>query len=321
MMIKILCSVATLILLGNPLSAIAAEEEITRSGVIIDMHAHFFRMRSQDLIIEMDEGRIDYAVFMPVPNSGAGGKRGASDEMYLQAAKANPDRIGAFFGGNALNQELESTPADNVSQERKNRFRQRFEPILSAGDYKGIGELGPRHMAYLYGMREIEYPADHPLMLVLSDLAATYELPMDIHMEANEKTVAQLERLLTHNEKTKILWNHAGWSNTGMASPELLRRLLTTHANLYASIKYRRPENSAQESVRLLDEDGTLSKSWKLLFEEFPERFVIGTDVKLGDGGGYRRTSRPHRGILAQLSKGAAQKIATENAKALLRLK
>jgi hypothetical protein len=306
------------LLLGLAATAVAAE--IAGRQRIVDMHAHFFRMAPEAVVKSMDEEGVSVAVFMPVPNAGRSRRRGVSEDFYLDAAKAYPDRLVAFFGGNELNQEFESTRAGNVSNGDKERFRQHVEPILAKGEYKGIGELGPRHIAYRAGMREIEYAADHPLMLVLSDLAAKYELPIDVHLEANDRTVPQLERLLAHNAKSRIIWAHAGWSNTGLATPELLRQLMVKYPNLYSSIKSRQPENASQQSVRLIDEKGTLTPAWKSLFEEFPERFVIGTDVKLGDYEDYRHAGA-YRRILAQLSETAARKIGWGNATILLRLK
>jgi hypothetical protein len=59
---------------------------------------------------------------------------------------------------------------------------------------------------------------------------------------------------------------------------------------------------------------------WGSLFEEFSERFFIGTDVKLGDTESDYRHARTHRRILAQLSESTARKISWENAKRLLGL-
>jgi predicted TIM-barrel fold metal-dependent hydrolase len=306
--------------LGLASAVFCAESQSPRNLPLIDIHAHFFRMTPDSVIRAMDQEDITLAVFMPVANAGRARKRRASEDFYLDAAKAFPKRMAAFYGGNELNLDFMGTAPNRISDDRKERFRKQVEEVLKQGGFKGIGELAPRHIAWNPGMQEIEYPADHPLMLVLADLAAKYELPMDIHLEANEKTIAQFERLLAHNEKTKIIWSHAGWSNTGLATPELMRRLMARFPNLYSSIKYRKPENPGQEKVKLIDEKSTLVMPWGSLFEEFSERFFIGTDVKLGDTESDYRHARTHRRILAQLSESTARKISWENAKRLLGL-
>jgi cytosine/adenosine deaminase-related metal-dependent hydrolase len=293
------------------------------SPPLIDMHAHFFRLGSDEVIKAMDEAGISIAVFMPVPNSGRSRRRGVSEDFYADAAAASSGRIAAFYGGNELNQEFMNTPADKVSTEQKERLRKRVAEILSRGRYKGIGELGPRHIAWDPGQYEIDYPADHPLMLLVADLAAEYGLPMDVHLEATAESLPRFERLLAHNGNAKIIWAHAGWSNTGLGTPELMRRLMARYPNLYSSVKFAPLRNLTAEGRKaaLIDDKGTLAPAWKSLFEEFSERFVVGTDVKLGEQGQSYGKVEGTRGLLARLSDSAAKRIAYENAMSLLGLK
>ncbi len=97
---------------------------------------------------------------------------------------------------------------------------------------------------------------DHPLLHRLADLAARYDLPIDIHMEAipegmpmpprfksppnpqiPKPNIAAFKKLLAHNRKTKISWVHLGWDNTGKPTSDLTRRLLAENPNLYMSIR------------------------------------------------------------------------------------
>jgi hypothetical protein len=55
--------------------------------------------------------------------------------------------------------------------------------------------------------------------------------------------------------------------------------------------------------------------------EEFQDRFLIGTDVKLGDEDRDYQTAESHRKILRQLFSKASSKIAWQNAVQLLHLK
>ena len=294
---------------------------------VIDAHAHFFQIPASAVIKTMDEHQVNLAVVMPVPNAGAGRgrnagrKRAATDDFYLAAAKAYPRRLIAFYGGNMLNQILMTTESSSLTNRDRELFRKEVEEELKDGGYKGIGELGPRHIAWRPGMREIRYPADHPLMFDLADLAGQYKISMDIHLEATEESIVQFERLLAYNPKAKITWSHAGWSNTGLATPESIKKLMSQHPNLYSSIKYRRAAGEAGQKVSLLDSRGALLTNWKSLFEEFQDRFLIGTDVKLGDEEKDYQIVASHRAILRQLSGTAAEKIAWKNAAKLLHLK
>ncbi len=308
-------------LLNGTGNANGAGSPFTNALSIVDVHAHFFQISSASVVSAMDRERIAKAVVMPVPNAGSSRRRGATDEFYRKAAIAFPERIAAFYGGNELNQQLSATPPSSVSADMKERFQKSVEAVLQKGGFKGIGELGPRHIAWAPGMREIEYPADHPLMLALVNIAAKFDIPMDIHMEATAKTIAELERLLAHNQNTKIIWNHAGWSNTGSAAPDVLNTLMRRHTNLFSSIKYREAQTEIQAQIKLLDQNGTLAPAWKSLFEEFSSRFFVGTDVKLGDEDNDYQLAKDYRKILGQLTESNAKKIASENAVSLLKLK
>jgi hypothetical protein len=115
-----------------------------------------------------------------------------------------------------------------------------------------------------------------------------------------------------------VIWAHAGWSNTGVATPQLMRALLTRNPNLYSSIKLRGSANRAQEKVRIV-EGGVLVPAWKALLEDYSDRFVIGTDVKLGDDEDYE-VARGYGDLLAQLPHAVARRIAIDNATLLLNL-
>src|SRR6185312_13039247 len=136
-------------------------------------------------------------------------------------------------------------------------------------------------------------PSDHPLLLLLADIAAQHRVPMVLHIEAvpqemplpsNLKSppnpprlhanIAALERLLDHNRNAKIIWAHAGSDNTGYRTPELCRRLLRAHSNLYMEIKID-PVSPARNPPMA---NGKIKPEWLRLYKQFPDRFVIGSD-------------------------------------------
>jgi predicted TIM-barrel fold metal-dependent hydrolase len=50
------------------------------------------------------------------------------------------------------------------------------------------------------------------------------------------ENITAFERLLAHNPKAKIVWVHLGMDTTDQRSPELTRRLLAKHQNLYSEL-------------------------------------------------------------------------------------
>lgn len=192
-----------------------------------------------------------------------------------------------------------------------------LEAGLRTGAFRGIGELFVNNLgSHPAGITGLRFPADSPLMQRLWALSATYGVPLSVHMEATDDTVAEMERLLVSNRKGTWIWAHAG----PFAEPKLLRRLLGAHPNLYLELSGRLSPWS--RGIRFpIDDNGELKPSWKTLLEEFPNRFVIGTDRKgqnfLADFAAYINFWRE---ILKQLSPETAAKLAHQNGERLLRL-
>ena len=61
------------------------------------------------------------------------------------------------------------------------KFKERAEELLREG-VVGFGEMTAEHFD---GSTPYQYaPADHPLYLMLADIAAEHDVPIDLHMEA-----------------------------------------------------------------------------------------------------------------------------------------
>ena len=118
-------------------------------------------------------------------------------------------------------------------------------------------------------------------------------MPIDLHMEAVPQDMtspenlkapnpprlhgnfAALERLLSHNPRANLIWAHAGQDNTGYRTPELMRALLSRHPNLFMEIKY---DPTALGRNPPIGADGKLKAEWLKLYQDFPDRFIIGSD-------------------------------------------
>jgi len=100
-----------------------------------------------------------------------------------------------------------------------------LEQQLDTGVVRGLGELSLRHRSG----RQVpgnDVPADDPIVLRIYDLAASREVPVNVHVE--HEYSAELERALEHNRAARIIWAHMG-----DAQPALVRDLLQKHPNLY----------------------------------------------------------------------------------------
>ena len=259
-------------------------------------------------------------------------------EKILPVVKLLPDKLACLGGGGALNPMIqESVRSGDAGAEVRRQFKERAEEIIRQGAV-GFGETTAEHFAFAPSQSYQYAPPDHPLFLILADVAAEHHVPIDIHMEAVPKAmplpagliqppnqsplhanIPAFERLLAHNPRARILWAHGGWDNTGARTPEMERRLLRAHPNLYMEIKID-PLAFGKNSP-IDPASGKLKPDWLALFKEFPDRFVVGSDQHYGlheDSGPQRWQTTIH--MVNQLPDGVRQKIASENALGLYSL-
>jgi hypothetical protein len=202
----------------------------------------------------------------------------------------------------------------NLELEDIRDYLEELEAGLRSGALRGIGEIHVNNWnSNIAGTPQWRWPADSLLMQQLISLAARYDVPMSVHMDAEPESVAQMERLLTAHRDGIWLWAHTGH----FAGPALIRRLLEAHPNLYCELSYR-TAISLGRSATTMDVDGRLRPEWRELLEAFPTRFVIGTDIGFASPPTYSAHIAVWRGILQQLSPETAEKLAYRNAVMLL---
>ncbi|MBI3679839.1 MAG: amidohydrolase family protein [Acidobacteria bacterium] len=259
------------------------------------------------------------------------------ERLLVEAAKSNPKRI-AFLGG-GLQALIQQAVDRGETPELRRRFEAKAAELVRTGAV-GFGEMTALHFSFREEHPYEAVPPDHPLFLLLADLAARYDVPIDLHIEAavrdmavpprlleisplNPPTVREnitaLERLLSSNRKARIVWAHIGWDNTGNLTTTLLRRLLQAHANLYLQLRAPvRPPLFPEN--QLLDGNGILRAAWLDLIRSFPERFVLGSDTFMARPGfeeGLKRTGS----LLGGLPPELARKVGQENAIRIYRLR
>ncbi len=213
-------------------------------------------------------------------------------DVIIPYLKKYPEKFRYLGGGGTLNAMIQqSVRSKDAGPEVQKKFRAKAEELLGMGAI-GLGEVTAEHFPsstpYQYA------PADHPLFLLLADIAAEHNVPIILHMEAVPQgmnlpadlksppnpprlraNIAAFERLLSHNPRAKIIWAHLGADYTGYRTIELDRKLLDRHPNLYMEIKTD-PINPGKNFP--LDADGKLRPEWKKFFSDYSGRFIIGSD-------------------------------------------
>lgn len=302
----------------------------------IDTHDHLdwyvyhnISMAVETALAYMDHWNITKTILMsaPIPPN----RSNSSDyEILLASVKDYPDRFAVLGGGALLNPMIYLYAPEEVTPEVEAEFEARAREIIAGGAI-GFGEFTAEHFSFRDGHPYLSTQPDHPLFLLLSDLAAEYNVPIDIHMEAVvadmpfpksrsslnpanlTENIHAFERLLAHNRDAKIVWVHAGWDNSGNRTVALMRQLLANNSNLYMNIKIRQ-NVSFPENGPLVNK--TLRPEWKELFTDYPDRFMIGNDNFYGEVGltwGSTMKGDPARYILDQLPEDLAYTIGYEN--------
>lgn len=330
------------------------EKTIERPLSYIDTHDHLsgwayrkgslaegFEKAAQVAIDTMDKEGIKIMLLMPTPQTVNQHNRHKMSD-YLDVAKKYPNRFALLGGGGTLNVFIQESLIDGeVSLQLQEKFKKTAEDIIAQGAV-GFGEMTAEHFSMDQNHPYVSASPDHPLFLLLADIAAKYDVPIDIHMEAvpqdmemperlqrmknNPRVVngniEAFKRLLSHNPRAKIVWAHAGWDNTGYRTTELSKRLLEAHPNLYMSIRVG-PKSIAS---RPTDESGKINPEWLELILEHPDRFMIGSDEFLMPqkrGGRHASATSITNtvNLLSELPSDVAKKVGFENALKLYKLK
>jgi predicted TIM-barrel fold metal-dependent hydrolase len=300
----------------------------------IDAHTHIYQLDPEGavtLILSAMERLNTAKAFIQTEPYGPDNPTAWDAEMILPAVKKHLNKLAVLAGGGTLNPMiLEAYRSGNSGADAKKKFRERAEDLLKKGAV-GFGELSIEHLSLPQSpVKDYEYaPADSPMMLLLADIAAEHNVPVDLHMEAVPQTmktpaeygppnppelhenIAPFERLLSHNPRARFIWAHAGSDNTGYRTPELSRRLLQAHPNLYMEIKFD-PGFPGKNPPMI---DGKLRPEWLKLFSDFPDRFIIGSDQHF-DPPATAPLARAQANalLLDQLPMELRKKIAMENA-------
>ena len=161
-------------------------------------------------------------------------------------------------------------------------------------------------------------PADVPSLDPIYDLAAENNLPVSVHSDISSVWrreplyLNEIENAVRRHPKTRFIWCHAGISrriNVPTITDEL-RRLLQTYPNLSIDLSWVVFEN-------YLVRDGQPDTKWIALIEEFPARFMIGSD-KVGRFADYPQEMQKYYRLLDKLQPATAKRVAQDNFLALL---
>ena len=162
------------------------------------------------------------------------------------------------------------------------------ESRLAKHKYKALGEF------HAYG-DDIETAVLQRMIA----LAKQHDLLLHAHSDADA-----IDRIFKTFPQARVLWAHSGFDR-----PEEIRTTLRKHKNLWSDLAFRNDQAS----------EGKVPAQWRAAFEEFPDRFMVGTDTFSPERWYYiGEHAKYTRGWLKDLPATIAKKIAYENAETML---
>jgi predicted TIM-barrel fold metal-dependent hydrolase len=299
-------------------------------GPIVDGHGHLGASFNWESMVDaMDRNGVTQRTVMARYYPGPEDQRDlpGSDEDALRLAERYPGR---FFPLVGMQLPLLTGPHKWQSPDRKvERLIEETERKLASGRFFGIGEFIVRHWAYSRGRdAEQDNPIYSTFMRRMSALAARFEVPMVIHMEGYPALVDDFSKLLAEYPNVRFVWAHS----CGRSKAPIMRGMLARHPNLYCDLGgmtnvgttgYGVGWPRMEEFTALIEHDGVLFPDMKAVYEEFPDRFLLGMDVAHAPGNNlqnYSQRMNRFRELLGQLRPETAKKLAETNAIRIFKL-
>jgi hypothetical protein len=308
----------------------AAREVIEEyTGRLIDTHTHLdnpqdgkINMETLTGVIEsINDTNVDSIIVMPAPNHGINKYSSLGAEQNKMLLKIGGDKIMLFCESGFISNRLDDAYLKGYD---KNKLKEIFNSLsgdISDPDCSGIGEIGLYHFNKTGNQPIIEYPPTFaPFLNVISKIADA-GVWLDLHAEPvdpygksyEDQVFGGLELLYREFPDLKLIMSH-----TAMTNPTNARRILETYPNIMMNIKPVIDHDTWRNLEPICNTRGFLYNDWAELFEEMPERFMAGTDMKFGrnesDTFIYNEEIELMRIILGSINPNAAELIAYKNA-------
>jgi predicted TIM-barrel fold metal-dependent hydrolase len=163
-------------------------------------------------------------------------------------------------------------------------------------------------------------------MQVVWSLSQETGIPFLLHHEAEDDLLPELERMLVKYPQAKVIWCHGGrnrnpstWKKFSEAGT--MRDFLKKYPNLFFDLVQSKPGSTYQPTgyvdaiIYAPPRYIFLDKEWKRVLEDFPDRFVIGSDINTGRFGNYDRVMDSFRTLVFKdIKKDTAERLAFKNA-------
>lgn len=300
-------------------------------GPLIDGHAHWGDSFNDTAVMERySKNGVIAQVVMP-RYLGVKGDWPTTDERVLEISKKYPNKIFVLAGM----QRPDFTYMDwNAPDNNSQKILSEIDIKLKDKKVYGIGEVLVRHWAYANEGKigqhaEIDKRFDTLFIRQIAAVAMKHQVPMVIHMEGYPELVNDLNTVLGELPSLKLVWAHG----CGRSGSEVIRKLLTRHANLYCDLSnmtntggYGSGWPKEESFTNQFEAKGVFHEPYKKLILDYPDRFFVGMDVAhqsrwtMENGNTFEKRVTRTRELLSTLPEQVAKKLAHENAIAIYKL-
>jgi hypothetical protein len=147
--------------------------------------------------------------------------------------------------------------------------------------WRGVGELLLRHddlTNLTYG--ETAH-AGHPALDPVLDLCRQRGWPVSVHQDSSSagrwdafEYVGELREMLDRHRDTTVVWCHAGASRRVVPGEHvsMVRDMLASYPHLHIDLSWAVYDE-------LVTREGDVDRAWVELVTDYPDRFVVGSDV------------------------------------------
>lgn len=263
-----------------------------------DAHVHLNDEAMQ--IALMDRYQVTHAVVF------WGGR--STNESVAEAARRHPGRLIPFASISP-----ERTAYRPQWQGNDAALLETLDKLLATGLYKGIGEISAVHFPSA-GFGETDFAPTGSMVTGIMALARKHRVPVMLHVESTR--MAELSALLEQFADVPVIWAHGGYTPLFLA-----RRMLERHPNLVYELSARTwPEHPRSPEYTILRDGSTVWPQWLALVEQYPRRFLVGTDASHRSAASEAMKFASVQNFLRQLSPPTRQRVAQDNLLELLGL-
>ena len=231
------------------------------------------------------------------------GKKGSSKSRYIwsdyitKLVNKYPSRFATATNGGTNKNWLDQ-------RQDKHSYIYQLEQEVKSGQYFALGEIDFKH--YMSNEqcskgkyhRHSEISLDSELGNRIFKLSSDYNLPLLIHLEAEDKQFSELKKMLKKYPKSNVVVAHFGQlrqpEKQQYFNPLNIEKLLKENTNLFFDLAVGQPNRKYKCSGANLDKTITgdtvlwetkngrqttkIDKEWLSLISKFSDRFVFSSD-------------------------------------------